>query len=225
MSRKKSGLQLPQFHKRPVLSAKNDSQKRAIQCIQNKPISILHGPAGVGKTHLSILYALLRLEDQEYNRVILTRPCVEAYGENLGFLPGDYNEKISPYMIPIFDILGKYLPAKEIRRLIDENKLITLPLAFQRGVTFSDAVVILDEAQNTIPEQIHMFLTRMGLDAKIIITGDPNQNDIRGRNGLVDAIERLSDLEEIGVVEMYGKDTVRNPLVQLIDEKYVKKGN
>ena len=203
-----------------VLSAKNDSQKDVIRTIKSKEISIIYGPPGCGKTHIPVVYALQELARKKYDRIILTRPCVEAYGENLGFLPGDFNEKISPYMLPIFDILGRLLDKKVIQNLVNENKILTLPLAFQRGITFSDAFVIADEFQNTIPEQVRMFLTRMGENCKIVITGDPAQNDIRGRNGLVDAIERFSDTEEIGIVQMHHKDIVRNALVQMIDQKY-----
>lgn len=155
-----------------------------------------------------------------YDKMIFTRPCIEANGENLGFLPGNLNEKIYPYMMPIFDFLGDYLDYKQIEMLIKENRIQTLPLAYMRGVTFRNAFVLADEFQNTKPEQMKMFLTRIGDGCKIVITGDPKQSDIKGKNGLSHAIELLSDVDGIGVVKFNEDDILRHPMVAIIEKKY-----
>ena len=204
------------------LEAKTEEQKCVLESINNNRITIVYGPPGTGKSHLATVSALKDLIENKVSRIILTRPCVEAYGEKLGFLPGCFNEKIGPYMIPIFDILARILPLRDLNQLVKKNSIQTIPLAFQRGLTFRDAFVVLDEAQNTIPEQVHMFLTRMGENCKIVITGDPGQNDIRGKNGLVDAIERLQDIKGIGIVQMTHDSIVRDPLVRVIDERLRK---
>ena len=174
-------------------------------------------------THLPVVYALQQLLRGVYQRIIFTRPCVEAYGENLGFLPGDFNEKIGPYMMPIFDILCRVMDKRDIQALIESGVIQTIPLAYQRGITFNDAFVVADEFQNTIPEQVRMFLTRMGENCKIVITGDPSQNDIRGINGLDDALQRFSDSDKIKIIRTSHADIVRNPLVEYIDKKYMDK--
>lgn len=208
-----------------VLSVRNEAQKELIKAIRDNPITIVAGPPGTGKTHIPVVYGLQQLLRGNYERMIFTRPCVEAYGENLGFLPGDFNDKISPYMMPIFDILCRVMDKKEIGALVEAGSIQTIPLAYQRGITFQNAFVVGDEFQNTIPEQVRMFLTRMGDNCKIVIAGDPSQNDIRGKNGLVDVMEKFSDEDrfvgKIKVLRMLHSDIVRNPLVELIDKEYM----
>ena len=206
-----------------ILSARNESQKEVLRAIREYAITIIAGPAGTGKTHLPVVYALQQLLRGTYQRIIFTRPCVEAYGENLGFLPGDFNDKIAPYMMPIFDILCRSIDKREVQMLIESGSIQTIPLAYQRGITFNDAIVIGDEFQNTIPQQLRMFLTRMGENCKIIVAGDPTQNDIDGRNGLSDALVRFQNCEQIKIIRMTHADIVRNPLVEMIDRKYEDK--
>ena len=205
-----------------VLSARNEAQKDLIKAIKDYPITFVVGPAGCGKSHIPSVFALQQLLKGNYRKIIFTRPCVEAYGENLGFLPGDYNDKIAPYMMPIFDILEQVLPKPEIDRLFKDGLIQTIPLAFQRGITFQNSFVLADEFQNTIPAQMRMFLTRMGDNCKMVITGDLSQNDIQGKNGLEDAIQRFDNIEQIKIIKMEHKDIVRNPLVEIIDKKYLE---
>jgi len=203
-----------------IITAKNQSQKLALKTIKEKDISVITGIAGSGKSFLAASYALQELSREKYKKIIISRPCKEAHGEHLGFLPGDFNEKIYPYMIPVFDCFLKYIDKKQIDFLISEGIIVTLPLAFTRGVTFEDAIVIGDEFQNTIPEQVRMFLTRKGANSKIIITGDIHQSDIDGKNGLVDMIERLKDIDKIGFVDL--EEPVRDIIIKEIEEKYQK---
>jgi len=206
-----------------VFVAKNEKQKEVLRTINNNTVTIISGLAGTGKTFLAVMYGLNEFLKGKYKRLIFTRPCVEAVGEKLGYLPGGFNEKISPYMIPIFCVLEKAIGVERVNKLIEENCIVTLPLAFQRGVTFEDAFVLLDEAQNTIPNQIEMFLTRIGDNSKIVITGDPSQSDIDGINGLVDACERLKGVSGLAVVTMEKEHIVRHPIVALISQKYERK--
>lgn len=179
------------------------------------------GPAGTGKTYLSIALAVRALKEKTARKIILSRPAVEA-GEKLGFLPGDMKEKIDPYLQPLYDALGDMLPAVKLQDMMEKNIIQIAPLAFMRGRTLSDAVVILDEAQNTTPAQLRMFLTRMGWDTKMIITGDMTQIDLpRGqRSGLSEALQILKDVEGIGFVELNKKDIVRHKLVTRIVNAY-----
>jgi phosphate starvation-inducible protein PhoH and related proteins len=202
------------------LVAKNAEQKFALKSIKENRITIIYGPPGTGKTHLAAVYALRELNAGNVSKIVLTRPCVEAYGERLGYLPGGFNQKIGPYMIPIFDILARTITPREINDYVKKNQIQTIPLAFQRGLTFHNSFVVADEFQNTVPEQVRMFLTRMGEKCKVVVTGDPEQNDIRGKNGLVDAVERLKDIEGVAIVEMTHKSIVRDPLVNIIDKRY-----
>lgn len=204
-----------------VLTAKNESQKSILKSIKDNTLTIISGPPGSGKTHIPVVYGLQQVLRGNYSRLIFTRPCVEAYGENLGFLPGDFNDKIAPYMIAIFDILTRVYDKKKIEALFSAGVIQTIPLAFQRGITFQDAFVVGDEFQNTIPQQVRMFLTRMGENCKIVITGDPAQTDINGTNGLVDVMSRLENShEDISIIHMNYEDVVRHPLVEFIDRKY-----
>jgi len=226
MPKKKKAISVDQqssLPKRITVSGRNQEQKNALKALHENDITFIYGPPGTGKTFLSVGYALNQFLRGAYDRIIFTRPCVEAYGENLGFLPGDFNDKISPYMIPIFDVLELFLDRKIVNSLIDERRIITLPLAFQRGITFHNSVVVADEFQNTIPQQVRMILTRLGENSKIAVTGDPGQADRIGQNGLVDAIERFRGTQGIGIVHLSHKSIVRHPLVRKIDEKYDKK--
>ena len=199
---------------------RNEKQRQIMDAIKTHDVTFIYGPAGAGKTHVPVVYAMQQLLKGSTKKIVFTRPCVEAYGENLGFLPGDFNDKIAPYMIAIFDILTRLMDRKTVQALIDEGAIQTIPLAFQRGITFNDTIVVADEFQNTIPQQVRMFLTRMGENCKMIVTGDISQNDIHGRNGLEDAIERFADIPEIALVETFHVDIVRNPLIEKIDKKY-----
>jgi len=202
------------------LSAKTLNQKELFKSIKNNIITIVYGPPGTGKTMISVASALNSFFKCHYGKIIFTRPCIEAEGENLGFLPGDLNEKISPYMIPIFDFLSEYMEKSQIERMVVDGKIITMPLAFLRGVTFKNSFVLLDEAQNTTPKQMRMFLTRIGEDCKIVMTGDPNQSDIRATNGLVDVITRLDGIPDIGIVKFDQEDVVRHEIVKIIEKRY-----
>lgn len=205
------------------VTAKNDHQKELLRSIKDNVVTIVDGPAGSGKTMLSVISGLREFTLGHYSKMIFTRPCVEANGENLGFLPGDLNEKIHPYMYPIFDFLSEYLPSKQIEGMMKSEVIMTLPLAFQRGLTFRNSFVLLDEAQNTTPSQVRMFLTRIGENCKIVITGDPEQSDIKKKNGLVDACERLGGVKGLGIVHFTSEDIVRHPIVVEIEEKYKNK--
>lgn len=200
--------------------AKSQHQKELLKSIRDNIVTIVAGPPGSGKTMLAVVSGLREFTMGKYSKLIFTRPCVEANGENLGFLPGDLNEKIHPYMYPIFDFLSDYLTTKQIEGLIKSESIITLPLAFQRGMTFKNSFVILDEAQNTNIGQIRMFLTRIGDNCKVVITGDPDQSDVKNKNGLVDACERLVGIDGLGIVNFTTEDIVRNPIVAAIEERY-----
>lgn len=207
--------------KKPLeLTAKTSNQKLLFKSIKENLITFAVGSAGSGKTLISVNRCLDEFIKGNYEKMIFTRPCIEANGENLGFLPGNLNEKIYPYMMPVFDFLGDYIDYKQIEMMIKEGYIQTLPLAYMRGCTFRNSFVIGDEFQNTKPEQVKMFLTRIGENCKIVITGDPRQSDIKGRNGLSHAIELLSDVNGIGIVEFNEDDILRHPMVAMIEKKY-----
>jgi len=203
-----------------VIQAKTQNQKLFLKSVRDNTVTIVHGVCGTGKTRLAVLSALKAFKQDKYDKIIFTRPCIEANGESLGYLPGDLNEKIHPYMLPIFDFLSEYLDSNTINHYMKDNKIITLPLAYHRGLTFRNAFVIGDEFQNTTPEQVRMFLTRIGENCKIVITGDPRQTDISGTNGLVDAVERLEGVNSLGIIEFTEVDILRNPIVIEIEKKY-----
>lgn len=181
------------------------------------------GPAGTGKTYLSIALAVKALKEKAIKKIILSRPAVEA-GEKLGFLPGDMKDKIDPYLQPLYDALEDMIPAVKLQDMMEKHIIQIAPLAFMRGRTLSDAVVILDEAQNTTSQQIRMFLTRMGMNTKMIITGDLTQIDLprEQRSGLKEALKILDGVEGIGVVKLGQKDIVRHKLVTRIVNAYDK---
>lgn len=204
--------------------ARTPNQRKLTEKFDSNDLLFAVGPAGSGKTYTAIALAVRALKNKEVRRIILSRPAVEA-GEKLGFLPGDMKEKIDPYLQPLYDALLDMLPAEKVKSHIETGIIQIAPLAFMRGRTLNDAIVILDEAQNTTNHQIKMFLTRMGLNTKMIITGDITQIDLppRQKSGLIDAVETLKDIKGIEVVEFNKNDIVRHSLVQSIVEAYEKK--
>ena len=204
--------------------ARTPNQRKLTEKFDNNDLLFAVGPAGSGKTYTAIALAVRALKNKEVRRIILSRPAVEA-GEKLGFLPGDMKEKIDPYLQPLYDALLDMLPAEKVKSHIETGIIQIAPLAFMRGRTLNDAIVILDEAQNTTNHQIKMFLTRMGLNTKMIITGDITQIDLppRQKSGLIDAVETLKGIKGIEVVEFNKNDNVRHSLVQSIVEAYEKK--
>ena len=205
---------------RPI-KGRSENQQRLIDEFEKNDMVFAVGPAGTGKTYLSIALAVKALKEKTAKRIILSRPAVEA-GEKLGFLPGDMKDKIDPYLQPLYDALEDMLPATKLQDMMEKHVIQIAPLAFMRGRTLSDAVVILDEAQNTTPAQLRMFLTRMGWNTKMIITGDMTQIDLPKSqlSGLKEALRVLSGIEGIGVVELNKKDIVRHKLVTRIVNAY-----
>ncbi len=203
------------------IAAKNLSQRRYIELIEAHDIVISIGPAGTGKTYLAMAMAIAALNRQEIARVILARPAVEA-GEKLGFLPGNLAEKVNPYLRPLYDALHDMMDFDKAQRLMERGVIEVAPLAFMRGRTLNESFVILDEAQNTTPEQMKMFLTRLGYDSKAVITGDVTQIDLPSQqgSGLIDALDVLRDVEGIGFMRFTDLDVVRHPLVQAIVRAY-----
>jgi phosphate starvation-inducible PhoH-like protein len=207
------------------ISAKNLSQRRYIEQIRDLDVVVSVGPAGTGKTYLAMAMAIAALNRQEVVRVILTRPAVEA-GEKLGFLPGSMAEKVNPYLRPLYDALHDMMDFEKASRLIERGVIEVAPLAFMRGRTLNDSFVILDEAQNTTPEQMKMFLTRLGFESKAVITGDITQIDLPSEqpSGLVDALRVLEGIDGIGVMRFTERDVVRHPLVSEIIRAYERHG-
>ena len=209
-----------------AIKARTPNQQQLIDAYNQNDMVFAVGPAGTGKTYLSIALAVKALKDKTAKKIILSRPAVEA-GEKLGFLPGDMKEKIDPYLQPLYDALEDMLPQVKLQDMMEKNVIQIAPLAFMRGRTLSDAVVILDEAQNTTPAQIRMFLTRMGWNTKMIITGDMTQIDLpkTQKSGLVEALQILNNVEGIGIVNLTGKDIVRHKLVTRIVNAYERFDN
>ena len=207
---------------RPIKS-RSENQQQLIEAYEKNDMVFAVGPAGTGKTYLSIALAVRALKDKVAKKIILSRPAVEA-GEKLGFLPGDMKDKIDPYLQPLYDSLEDMIPAVKLQDMMEKHIIQIAPLAFMRGRTLSDAVVILDEAQNTTSQQIRMFLTRMGMNTKMIITGDLTQIDLprEQRSGLKEALKILDGVEGIGVVKLGQKDIVRHKLVTRIVNAYDK---
>lgn len=207
---------------RPIKS-RSENQQQLIDAYEKNDMVFAVGPAGTGKTYLSIALAVKALKEKAIKKIILSRPAVEA-GEKLGFLPGDMKDKIDPYLQPLYDALEDIIPAVKLQDMMEKHIIQIAPLAFMRGRTLSDAVVILDEAQNTTSQQIRMFLTRMGMNTKMIITGDLTQIDLprEQRSGLKEALKILDGVEGIGVVKLGQKDIVRHKLVTRIVNAYDK---
>ena len=205
---------------RPI-KGKSAQQQQLIKAFHNKDLIFAVGPAGTGKTYLSIALAVQALKEKKKKKIILSRPAVEA-GEKLGFLPGDMKDKIDPYLQPLYDALEDMLPPVKLQDMIEKHVIQIAPLAFMRGRTLSDAIVILDEAQNTTPAQIRMFLTRMGWNTKMIVTGDLTQIDLprSQQSGLKEALRVLSDVDDIEIVKLSSKDIVRHKLVTQIVNAY-----
>ena len=207
---------------RPI-KPRTENQQHLVEAFYNNDMIFAVGPAGTGKTYLSIALAVKALKEKTIKKIILSRPAVEA-GEKLGFLPGDMKDKIDPYLQPLYDALEDMLPQAKLQEMMEKHVIQIAPLAFMRGRTLSDAVVILDEAQNTTCAQIRMFLTRMGWNTKMIITGDMTQIDLprEQKSGLKEALNILTGIEGIGVVELTRKDIVRHKLVTRIVNAYEK---
>lgn len=203
--------------------ARTANQQKMLMDFDKKDLLFAVGPAGSGKTYVAIALAVSALKNKRVKKIILSRPAVEA-GEKLGFLPGDMKEKIDPYLQPLYDALQDMIPAAKLAEYMEKGVIQIAPLAFMRGRTLSEAVVILDEAQNTTVPQIKMFLTRLGLGGKMIVTGDLTQVDLppSQKSGLRDALEKLGDIRELSVVHFSQKDIVRHPLVQKIVDAYEK---
>jgi phosphate starvation-inducible PhoH-like protein len=208
---------------------RTDGQGRYVRAMRDHDLTLCIGPAGTGKTYLAVGMAVSLLRQAQVKKIVLVRPAVEA-GERLGFLPGDLVAKVNPYLRPLFDALNDMMEPEQVKRYMENDIIEIVPLAYMRGRTLNQAVIILDEGQNTTVPQMKMFLTRMGNNSKIIVTGDVTQVDLpkQTRSGLIDAIHRLRDVERIAVVQLDEHDIVRNPLVQQIlrayeDERHRKK--
>ncbi len=203
------------------IKSKTVGQKKYVDLMKKKTITFGIGPAGTGKTYLAVAIAVNAYKEKRVERIILTRPAVEA-GEKLGFLPGDLQEKVNPYLRPLYDALQEMLGADSFSKMMERGTIEIAPLAYMRGRTLSNAYVILDEAQNTTKEQIKMFLTRLGENSKMIITGDLTQIDLPSghTSGLKHAVKILKDIDDIGIIRLSERDVVRHPLVQQIVKAY-----
>ncbi len=208
---------------RPI-SPRNANQARMVKSFADNDLTFALGPAGTGKTYIAIALAVAALKNKQCRRIILSRPAVEA-GEKLGFLPGDMKDKIDPYLRPLYDALEDMFPPLKLKELIESDTIQIAPLAFMRGRTLNDAVIVLDEAQNTTRHQMKMFLTRLGMNGKMIITGDTSQIDLPRtvQSGLLQALRILRGVKGIGIIEYEKKDIVRHPLVQRIVDAYEHK--
>ena len=206
-----------------IIRPKTLGQKKYVDAIKRSSIVFGVGPAGTGKTYLAVALAVYALKNKEIDKIILTRPAVEA-GEKLGFLPGDMNEKVDPYLRPLFDALQEMMGQDAYLRHIERGSIEIAPLAYMRGRTLSNSFIILDEAQNTTKEQMKMFLTRMGENSRIVVTGDVTQIDLpkNVKSGMIDAIEVLDGVEGIEIVKLTAKDVVRHELVMRIIQAYEK---
>lgn len=205
------------------ITGRTPNQQLLVKTFQENDLTFALGPAGTGKTYVAIALAVRALKNREVRKIILSRPAVEA-GEKLGFLPGDMKDKIDPYLQPLYDALEDMIPAVKLKEYMETKVIQIAPLAFMRGRTLNDAIIVLDEAQNTTTHQIKMFLTRLGMNAKMIITGDVTQIDLprSTSSGLVQALRVLKEIKGIGKVEFGKKDIVRHQLVQRIVEAYEK---
>jgi phosphate starvation-inducible PhoH-like protein len=212
---------------RKTVRPKTAGQKRYVDAVRDNTITFVVGPAGTGKSYLAVALAVQALQAKEVNRIILTRPAVEA-GERLGFLPGDMMAKVDPYLRPLYDALYDMLEPESVGRLMDRGTIEIAPLAYMRGRTLNDSFIILDEAQNTTPEQMKMFLTRLGFGSKAVVTGDVTQIDLpegRGRSGLLQVRDVLDDIEGLQFVLLGSPDVVRHRIVQDIVDAYERHEN
>ena len=203
------------------IKAQTANQRKLVQLMKTNDMVFAVGPAGTGKTYTGVALAVKALKEKQVKRIILTRPAVEA-GENLGFLPGDLKEKLDPYMMPLYDALRDMIPAEKLESLIEKGTIQIAPLAFMRGRTLDNAFVILDEAQNTTHSQMKMFLTRMGKNAKFMLTGDPGQIDLPRRviSGLKEALLVLNSVKGVGIIHLDDKDVIRHRLVKKVIAAY-----
>ena len=219
---KQENLIIHGMNGKPIV-ARTENQQRLVKAFEENDLVFATGPAGTGKTFVAIALAVKALKNKEIRKIILSRPAVEA-GEKLGFLPGEMKDKLDPYLQPLYDALQDMVPGAKLKEYMENNVIQIAPLAFMRGRTLNDAVIILDEAQNTTTHQIKMFLTRLGMNAKMIITGDVTQIDLQptATSGLVQAMQILKGVKGIGKVEFEKKDIVRHKLVQRIVEAYDK---
>ena len=219
---KQENLIIHGMNGKPIV-ARTENQQRLVKAFEENDLVFATGPAGSGKTFIAIALAVKALKNKEIRKIILSRPAVEA-GEKLGFLPGEMKDKLDPYLQPLYDALQDMVPGAKLKEYMENNVIQIAPLAFMRGRTLNDAVIILDEAQNTTTHQIKMFLTRLGMNAKMIITGDVTQIDLppTATSGLVQAMQILKGVKGIGKVEFEKKDIVRHKLVQRIVEAYDK---
>lgn len=219
---KQENLIIHGMNGKPIV-ARTENQQRLVKAFEENDLVFATGPAGTGKTFAAIALAVKALKNKEIRKIILSRPAVEA-GEKLGFLPGEMKDKLDPYLQPLYDALQDMVPGAKLKEYMENNVIQIAPLAFMRGRTLNDAVIILDEAQNTTTHQIKMFLTRLGMNAKMIITGDVTQIDLppTATSGLVQAMQILKGVKGIGKVEFEKKDIVRHKLVQRIVEAYDK---
>ena len=208
-------------HRGKQIRCKTLGQQQYVQTIREHDLTFAVGPAGTGKTYLAMALAVVALKNKEIERIVLTRPAVEA-GEKLGFLPGDMSQKVDPYLRPLYDALYDFMGVDSYQKLVERGVVEVAPLAYMRGRTLSDSFIILDEAQNTTSEQMKMFLTRLGFNSKVVVTGDVTQTDLPmgKRSGLAEALEILEGIPEIGIVRLTSKDVVRHELVQAIVRAY-----
>ena len=211
------------YGRKGAIVARSDGQQEYINIVQNNDIVLTIGPAGTGKTYIAVAFAIAALENHEVDRIALCRPAVEA-GENLGFLPGDLKEKVDPYLTPLYDALGDIMPKPKLKRVLSDGTIEIIPLAYMRGRTLNNAFMILDEAQNATPMQMKMFLTRLGVNSKAIITGDITQIDLpkSSDSGLIQVVNILKGIDGIGLVKLKESDVVRHRLVQDIIRAYDK---
>jgi phosphate starvation-inducible PhoH-like protein len=205
------------------IKVKTVNQQKLVQSVKDNDLVFALGPAGTGKTYISVALAIRALKNKQVKKIIITRPAVEA-GENLGFLPGDLKEKIDPYLRPIYDALNDMVPFEKLKFYMEREVIEIAPLAYMRGRTLNNAFILLDEAQNTTPMQMKMFLTRMGPESKMIVTGDTSQIDLphNQRSGLKEAVRILNETKGIGFIELNERDVVRHKLVRDIIEAYNK---
>ena len=223
LDRRKSISNVIFYGKKGPVHAKTDGQKKLLDSLCKNDIVISIGPAGTGKTFLAVAYALSLLEKHEIEKIIFCRPAVEA-GESLGFLPGDLKDKIDPYLAPLYDALHELLPKSKIKMFLSKGIIEIIPLAYMRGRTINRSVMILDEAQNSSTIQMKMFLTRLGVDSRAIITGDISQIDLpkKSSSGLVSVLNILKNIKDIGIVELNEHDVARHYLVKHIINAYSK---